>query len=409
MLGKDSLKKIGMVLKGKFPTDIRVEKEALSLVKVGYSVYLLCNIEPNKPSFENWRGINICRALHPRHRFDTLAFLLFFKHPIFMNSINVFVNKWNIDVLHIHDLPLGLSGVKIARKNNIPVVLDLHENYPGAVEAWRQYNSGLKHLIVSFFSTRRRWLKEEKKAVRAADQVIVVVDEMKETLGKRAGITSDKIHVITNTESIAFLDQRKENRSLVDKFSKFTLLYSGGFGPHRGIDTVIRSMATIKKKIPHIRLVLVGTGEPHVVEHFTRLAKSLGVENLIDWEGWQPFEQMVSYMMKCDVGIIPHNFNEHTDNTVPHKLFQHMMVGMPIIVSSCRPLARIANETQAGLVFQANDPLSFAETTIKLFEDDQLYKKMCAAGQLSTIKGHYLWEKTALNLIALYEKFSQIR
>ena len=56
--------KILMVLENQFPDDERVEKEALSLIKAGHEVHLLCaTLKKERVGDENYKGIRLHRAL----------------------------------------------------------------------------------------------------------------------------------------------------------------------------------------------------------------------------------------------------------------------------------------------------------------------------------------------------------
>ena len=56
--------KILMVLENQFPDDERVEKEALSLIKVGHEVHLLCaTLKKECVGNENYKGIMLHRVL----------------------------------------------------------------------------------------------------------------------------------------------------------------------------------------------------------------------------------------------------------------------------------------------------------------------------------------------------------
>ena len=55
--------KILMVLENQFPDDERVEKEALSLIKAGHEVHLLCaTLKKERVGDENYKGIRLHRA-----------------------------------------------------------------------------------------------------------------------------------------------------------------------------------------------------------------------------------------------------------------------------------------------------------------------------------------------------------
>jgi len=107
-------------------------------------------------------------------------------------------------------------------------------------------------------------------------------------------------------------------------------------------------------------------------------------------------------MSLTDVNVIPHQSNGHTNNTVPHKLFQGMMAGKPLLVSTCAPLKRITEKCGSGLVFQASDPKDFAEKVNALYSNKNLRDQLGTNGIQATINGDLNWETTQHILIDLY-------
>ena len=69
-------------------------------------------------------------------------------------------------------------------------------------------------------------------------------------------------------------------------------------------------------------------------------------------------------MQTTDINIIPHLANDHTDNTIPHKLFQIMMSKSLLLVSSCKPLKRIVEKYDCGVVFKADDVNDFTDKVV---------------------------------------------
>ena len=56
---------------------------------------------------------------------------------------------------------------------------------------------------------------------------------------------------------------------------------------------------------------------------------------------------------KADVGVIPHPKNDHTDTTIPNKLFDYMAAAGRFLVSNAAPLERIVLAANVvGLVFR---------------------------------------------------------
>lgn len=106
--------------------------------------------------------------------------------------------------------------------------------------------------------------------------------------------------------------------------------------------------------------------------------------------GWKNFEEMQSYLGKSDICLIPHIKSDHTDSTVPHKIFQYMYAGKPIIASNCLPIERILKDTESGLVYPYNDPLKFANSVRQIVKGIGHTKNMQQNG-IRAVKEKYNW------------------
>lgn len=400
-------KKIGMVLNAFYPHDIRVSKEVSALIDAGYEVSLLCYKRKGEPSDERVGGVQVRRVWIGESKTAEglwdMVNACFFYHPRIGGALKRFVREFGIDILHVHDLPLAGTVASVAAKSGLPWILDLHENYPEAVRVWFGWRTNpLIRLKNRIFFNPVYWQNLEGVAVRSADGVVAVVEEMKERLVGLHGIPEHKIRVVSNTESSEFLDQPLQENIYGDLSGSFILLYSGYIGPHRGVDTVIRAMAHLKE-FRDIHFVIVGTGSRDVMENLESLTREIGVEDQVHFKGYQPFDTFRSYMSDASFTVIPHKRNGHTDHTIPHKLFQSMMIGKPVLVSSCRPLKRTVEENRCGLVFEAENPADCAEHIRKLYKSPEMLKTLGENGRLATLGKELNWESSSRELLTLYQ------
>ena len=403
---------IGMVLHTRFPPDIRVEKEARSLIAAGHGVYLLTPPLSGRPEREEIDGITVQRTtammstIPVARELNSLKFYLSFRNDVWRKEIAKFVDDSKIDVLHIHDLPLVGTGITVARAKGIPIVADLHENYPAALQVWRGLNRGLKQKIVDdLFNGLDRWVAYEKRCVQEADRVIVVVDEAKERL-LRYGVPDEKVTVLMNVEDVDSFSNIELDPGILAQYKeqkRFIVSYVGGFGPHRGLDTAIKAISLARERVPSIKLLLIGAQKGDYSVVLQKIIKKFQVEDLVEITGWQPFEKVPSYIQASDVCLVPHHRSPHTDNTIPHKLFQYMLMGKPVIVSDCRPLKRIVEETQGGLVFQAGNAKDLANKIIALYDSRELRERCGKQGRRYVFE-RYNWKQESRKLIALYQR-----
>src|SRR6185503_11191159 len=129
--------RILMMLNAPYPADIRVKKEADALIAAGFEIHLLCLRKSNEKTQDKFEGISIHRIDAGKNNYQ-LAFWdvlmsLTFVHPRFLSQAKKIIREFGIKTIHVHDLPLCGTALKLARSENAKVVLDMHENYPEAL------------------------------------------------------------------------------------------------------------------------------------------------------------------------------------------------------------------------------------------------------------------------------------
>lgn len=397
---------IGMLLNAPYPSDVRVKKEADALIAAGHTVHLLCARRPNEKESETFQGIRIQR-INAGNSNTQLAYWdvimsMTFVHPVFHKAAKQWITKNSIRVLHVHDLPLTGTALKLRENFKTPVVIDFHENYPDALRTWFEWRKNpFVKLKNRLFMNPERWTVLERKAAHESDRVIAVVDEMKSRLIMDYQLPVNKVTVVSNTEDKAFLSQPQDPEIYKAYAGKFIITYSGNIGPHRGVDTIIEAMGYLKGRTD-IVVVIVGSGSSSVMDMLARKANALGVSNQISFLGRQPFEKFYSFMKFTNVNVIPHKSNRHTDNTIPHKLFQAMMTGKPLLVSSSAPLKRVVESVNSGLVFEAGNARDAADKIRTLADSIQLQQELGRNGENATLHGKMNWEEEQKKLIGLY-------
>lgn len=398
-----------MVLEGYFPPDIRVEKESRALMSAGHRIFLVSLRKEGMPSAEDVNGINIIRVPPPETFLDRVSnliwFNVFFDRPIWRRALESIIKQYEIEIVHVHDLPMVKTATSVAKKFNIPIIADLHENFPEAIRAWRKVKTPWKSKILNLASPVWRWKRLEKSVLQHVDRIITVVDESKEHYVHDCGIPPEKISVVMNAEDLEEFGDLEIDESLVTKYrSDFVISYIGGFGPHRGIDTAIKSMPEIIEEIPEARLFLVGgKGSKEYEEELEKMCKDLKVENKVEFTGWVDFRLVPSYIALTDVCLVPHHASGHTNTTIPHKLFQYMAMRKPVIVTNCKPLKRIVEECDCGIVVPSGDYNEMAQAIIGLYNNKEYVRKLGENGRRA-VEEKYNWKNEANTLCELYDR-----
>ncbi len=384
-------KNILMILQADYPPDIRLTKEIDALVQAGCRVYLLCHNKGNQPRVEEVDGATVLRLRHYGARWSALINTPLFFNPVWLLGLRRAIRRYAITSLHVHDLPLAMSALWMGRWFRIPVVFDVHENYPEAMRIW-----GRKGLL--WFLFRNPWLAEklERRCLDQADAVITVSEEHRAFFIRR-GVAADKIHFVGNTVDYESYVAMPVDPAIVARYrDEYVLEYLGKFGPERDLETAIRGLRHLVPHIPNIRLLLVGDG-PNVAA-LQHCAREEGVAERVEITGWVPFAQTASYISACHICIVPQPSNPFIDNTIPHKIFQYMALEKPVVCSDAKALVRIVRESQCGEVFPSRSPQGFAEAVLKICRGDLSYGK----NGRRAVEEKYNWRTSSRTLIALY-------
>lgn len=399
---------IGMILDNEFSGDLRVENEVQALQNAGHQVFVFCLTHGEKPLKEEYHGAHIIRiplAKFWKKKLNGLNNTILNFYPIWWKRKILKLSKeFKINVLHVHDLWLLDGALRANETLKLPLVSDLHENYVHALANYKWSTSFPGNILVS----QDKWKRCEKEWLSKVDHIIVVIEEAARRINEKIATNKD-ISVVANYVNIS--DFKVADDSLTEQIEVkhkgyYNVTYTGGFDLHRGIENVVKAVPQIIESVPHFRLVLVGAGSN--LEELKHLVSSLGIQNHVSFEGWQQPEDLPAFIAASDAGIIPHMKTQHTDNTIPHKLFQYMLLEKPVLTSNCDPLKRIVEETRSGSVFVQLDVDDIAETIIKMASNPKVAIEMAQNGRKAVME-KYNWSATSQSLLSLYNSIEDAK
>jgi len=377
-----------MFLESSFPPDIRVEKESSSLLRAGYNVILLTPRKKGHPDFEVLDGVYVLRVKWP-YRIRTFSYPLDILR-LFAKSLS-FALKYDVRILHVHDLPYALFVVLLGKLLRRKVVFDMHEHYVGMSEpVLRRRRIG--RLLIFYLRLK------EMVSCKLATKIITVIEEnARRVIG--LGVPTDKVAVVSNTVDTDLLDGLGRELAGGEFRGKFIISYVGGFSFHRGLDTLLKALPIVVKRNPNVHLLLVGKGE--MEDMLQELAEDLGVRDYVTFTGWVSLDEAMGYVRLSDLGVIPYHSTPHTNCTVPHKIFQYMYFEKPVLVSDVKPLKRIVEETGCGIVFPAGDYVQLAEKILEVIGRRDVLRKMGKNGRKAVVE-KYNWKVEGAKLVKLY-------
>lgn len=391
---------ICMVLGTEFPTDIRVQKEGRTLIGAGHEVHLVCRNKSRRPVEDQLDGIHIHRLAYLPMVFGRLnawMSLPHFMNPVWLIKLFRTVKQYSIDVLHVHNLPLMLTGLIVGRYYGIPVILDNHENFPEFLKA-----VGYRGVVLTTLYNARVFGQVERFCMRRASAVICTADEEVEFYS-RAGYPGNKFIAVVNAVDLEFFSSPMVLREVTDKYrEQFILSYIGGIGRDRNLELVTRAMSLLSSKIDNVHLLLIGKNQSSTTDRLRELRDSLGISSCVTFVGEIPFEHVPTYMSLSRIGVVCHMPSLHTHTTTPHKLFQYMAMAKPVIVTDVRPLKRIVESENCGIVVHWDRPKEMADAILRLYRHPEYARELGENGRRA-VEEKYNWREVSVRLVDLYK------
>jgi len=406
-----------MLLDDTYPADIRIAKEADALLAAGHEVVLLCFRDGDEPRRETIDGVEVIRRpLQHAHEgipgmIEGARHLLTRVHRPWLSAIEDVVRAEAVDLLHPHDLPLVKTALVAGERRGLPVVADLHENWPEAVRQYRTVDSVRRFVrhptyLASKLATPISRLKRlERHCVGRADHVVTVAEEARDHYVTDCGADPEDVTVVGNTVDLRVFDPAKAEPAGYE--DDFVISYVGTLGgEHRGLKPVIDAMPEIVEAIPDARLLIVGSG-PAYESVLRKRCRTRDVVDRVTFTGWVDFEAVPNYIAASDVCLVPHRATPHTETTVPHKLFQYMALRKPLIVTDVAPLARIVNETGAGLVVPPAYPGAMSAAVKRLYANPDEAATFGANGRRA-VETTYNWGQESEQLTSVYDRLDNL-
>lgn len=383
--------KILMLLESDFPPDIRVENEVEQLKALGHEVTVACYTFGERAETEE---LAFCKVIRKSiSKFIHKSSVGCLKFPFYFNFWRSFARKLikeeKFDALHVHDLPLASVGVDLKEEFGIPLIIDLHENWPALIKDAKHTNTLLGKLL----SSNRQWEEYESTILKQADRIVTVVEEMKMRIAAH-GISEDKIFVLSNVMNLRTFPEL-ETTNVKNK----TLFYAGGLNQHRGLQIAIRGLKIALEDRSDLEMNIVGFGSYE--EDLKQLTSELKLDDKVHFLGRKTQSETYDEMLKADIMLIPHLRSVQTDNSSPNKLYQYMYAAKPILTSDCKSLKRIVLTEKVGCCYVAEQADDFARQ-LKMLIASNGNNELGLNGREAVIN-QYNWERQRRELNLLYE------
>src|SRR4051812_43626132 len=290
----NSRHRVAMLLENNpYPADVRVRREAESLVEAGHTVCVAAPRAPGQPRRELVRGVQVRRFRAPAGGDGAASLLL--EYLVANVALHVAAARELLrgaTVLHLHNPPdtLFLAGL-LARALGRRVVFDHHDLFPELVMARLR---------------SRAWRAIARAAGRAtfatADLVLAANESHAEIARARGRKPAAAVSVVRNGPPAASVDPSPSMRG--GRLADPQLVYVGAIAEQDGVELLADVLAELRDvhELP-AHLTVVGDG-PSKRRVEARMA-ALGVRGHVSFTGWVEPDLVREHIRAADICVDP--------------------------------------------------------------------------------------------------------
>jgi glycosyltransferase involved in cell wall biosynthesis len=373
------LKTVASIVLNNFKNDSRVLKENISLQNSGYDVKVIALHEESLKEFDEVQHIPVHRIKLKSRGWSKNKFIQLLKYFEFMYKV---VKQYkNSDILHCNDLntlPIAFTIKKFFNKK-VKIVYDAHE--------YETETNGLQGI-------QKKLIKQvEKRLIKYADSVITVSDAIANEYVKLYGI--EKPALVLNTPVYQTIEKKDILRETFNiEKDKTIFLYQGRLSSGRGIEMLLDAFKDMDDSLAVILFMGYGSLEEKILE----LEK--GYENIYFHPAVDP-DVLLDFTSSADFGISTiEDICLSYRYSLPNKMFEYMMAGLPVIVSNLPEMKKVVEQFQVGVVLDENSINGIKKAVQKVIKlDSQHFKKY-----LNLVKKQYNWKEQEKILLEVYSE-----
>ncbi len=143
----------------------------------------------------------------------------------------------------------------------------------------------------------------------------------------------------------------------------FTVLFYGQFIPLHGIDIIIAAAAMVAQSAPHIKIIIIGSGQESARIDAQLEASPISCIQRIPWVS---YEDLPKYIKMADVGLGIFPKQGKGLRVIPNKVYQMLMGGLPLITAATPAIQELCTVYPLAPIncIETNNPQKLADAIV---------------------------------------------
>jgi len=186
------------------------------------------------------------------------------------------------------------------------------------------------------------------------------------------GVMQEQFQIKNKTSILEVIGLKKDEQYIVSV---------SRLDPKKGVEILIDGFEKIQKKIPDIKLVIVGTGTEEYVESLKKKVSQLNLNEQIKFSGFVSDDEKIELLNEAKIFVMMSHSDVH-----PLSVVEALATGTPVIVTKASDFPEI-DEYDAGITVDT-DSDAMCEEAIKLLKREDFETVQHNAKQLISEKFH---------------------
>ncbi len=201
-------------------------------------------------------------------------------------------------------------------------------------------------------------------------------------------------------------DELSPRRISPDRESPVQILCVARLIEEKGLVHLLEACRRLRERGFEFHATVIGGFEEPTYTRYRvdlmRLHRRLGLEDLVRFEGAQPFERVRRAYAEADVFVLPcvEARNGGRDVT-PNTLIEAMAAGLPVISTRTGAIGELVEHGQTGLLLPPGDDEALASALAQLLQDPDLARKLGSAGR-ERMERHFDIDQNIRSYVSLF-------
>jgi len=303
--------------------------------------------------------------------------------------IKKYIKKDKVDLIYERYSLFMYYTVKLARKNNIPVILEINDS--ALVER-------VRHLF--FVAIAKKF---ESWIFRNADGLVFISNEFKKIASTNYTLTNHMCVSPNAADPQQFSRDKYDRRTIRKQLgieSGIVCGYVGAFHHWHGIHIFIDKVIPVMKKNPDTYMLMIGDGE--LLDDIKGIVEENHLQDKFIFTSRIPHDEVPHYIAAMDIAVLP-------DSNVygsPMKIFEYMAMEVPVVAPDYSPIGEVIKSGETGWLFHKNDFNDCVQLFEKLLNDLDEIRRVGKNAREYIIKERQ-WSNNAEDIIDMYARIKQ--